>query len=130
MNLVILQGRLGRDAELGYGKSGTAYCKLSVATSRYNGKDADGEPNYETDWHRVVCFGKTAESAGTGEKGANVLVQGEIVYEEYTNKDGQKVNSTKIIARTVKIFAPKVARPEIAPDTFPDTFEDANEVPF
>lgn len=97
MNIVVLSGYVGQDAELSTGKSGTSFCRFSLATQRWS-KDK------ETDWHRITCFGKTAEfSSPKLKKGVLATVSGEINYGEYVNKEGITVKTVDIIAREVSV---------------------------
>ena len=61
VNRVILVGNLGRDAELRYTPGGAAVATLSLATSEVF-KDKEGQRKEQTEWHRVVVWGKTAET--------------------------------------------------------------------
>lgn len=107
MNLVILQGRLGKDPETKYGKSGNAYVNFSVATSEKR-KDNDGNWVDETQWHRVTAFGKVAENVGQYlTKGSSVLIEGMIKYDQYQDKDGNPRNITNVIARRVTFLDTK-----------------------
>ena len=62
VNKVILVGNLGADPEVRSTNSGSKVANLRIATSS---REKDGEGNWQdaTEWHRVVCFGKTAENA-------------------------------------------------------------------
>jgi single-strand DNA-binding protein len=87
----MILGNLGADPELNYTKGGMAVCELRVATSR---KYKDEE---ETEWHRVVCWGKTAEAAeGHLSKGSKVHVQGRLKTDQWEDRDGNKRYTTKI----------------------------------
>ena len=95
MNEVLLVGRLGQDAELKYFESGACKASFSVATNRYDYKKKEKV----TDWHRVEVWGKTAEFVGEHfKKGSQVLVQGTLQKEEYTNKDGEQKTIYKVVA--------------------------------
>ena len=73
VNKVILIGNLGRDPELSYTPGGLAVARFSLATTDRR-KNAEGEWEDNTEWHRVVLFGKTAEAAGQYlSKGRQVL---------------------------------------------------------
>jgi single-strand DNA-binding protein len=97
VNKVILVGRLGRDPEM---RSGV--CKLSVATDY---KPRDGEP--KTEWHRVTCFGKTAELAEKYlAKGRQVYIEGRLQTSSY-EKDGEKRYSTEIVVHDLKFLGSK-----------------------
>ena len=79
LNKVILIGNLGRDAELRYTSNGTAVSTLNIATTEtWKDKD-DGSKQEKTEWHRIIVWGKTAESlAQYLVKGKQILVEGKL----------------------------------------------------
>ena len=64
LNQLTIIGFTGNDAEAHYTPNGTLVVTLSVATKE-SWKDADGNWQSRTDWHRVVSFGKLAEFTRT-----------------------------------------------------------------
>ncbi|HFT9342632.1 TPA: single-stranded DNA-binding protein [Escherichia coli] len=79
INKVILVGRLGKDPELRYIPNGGAVANLQVATSESWRDKQTGEMREQTEWHRVVLFGKLAEVAGEYlRKGAQVYIEGQL----------------------------------------------------
>ena len=98
VNKVILVGHLGSDPELRYTQAGKAVCNLSIATTdSWTGKD--GGRNEKTEWHRIVLWGKTAESAAQYlAKGRQVYVEGRIESRKYEDKGGQQRTSFEIVA--------------------------------
>ncbi len=101
VNKAILVGRLGQKPELKYTASQMAVVNLSVATTESR-KDRDGNYKDETEWTRVVVFGKTAEFvANYLDKGALVYVEGRLQTRSWENKDGVKMNTTEVIANAV-----------------------------
>ena len=60
VNKVVLVGHLGGDPETRFTPSGTAVANFNIATNE-SWKDANGELQDKTEWHRCVMFGKTAE---------------------------------------------------------------------
>ena len=62
VNKVILIGNLGKDPEVRYTQSGIAVTNFTMATTRTFKKE--GERVDETQWHRIVAFGRTAEICG------------------------------------------------------------------
>ncbi len=77
INKVILVGRLGKDPEVRYIPNGGAVANLQVATSESWRDKQTGEMREQTEWHRVVLFGKLAEVAGEYlRKGAQVYIEG------------------------------------------------------
>jgi len=73
MNKVVLVGRLGQNPEQRATPSGTAVTNFSVATNETY-KNQSGEYQDNTEWHRCVAFGKTAEYIG------NFFTKGRLVY--------------------------------------------------
>jgi single-strand DNA-binding protein len=96
VNRVILIGNLGRDPEIRYTQGGEPIANFSLATSeKWTGKD--GQKQERTEWHRVEVFGKTAQVVRDYcSKGKQVYLEGSIHYDEWTDKDGNKRNTTKI----------------------------------
>lgn len=79
INKVILVGRLGKDQEVRYIPNGGAVANLQVATSETWRDKQTGEMKEQTEWHRVVLFGKLAEVAGEYlRKGAQVYIEGQL----------------------------------------------------
>jgi single-strand DNA-binding protein len=62
---------------------------LSVATKR-SWKNAEGEWESRTEWHRCVAFGKLGEFAANLKNGSHLQVEGELRSREY-DKDGVNV---------------------------------------
>ena len=64
LNKVQLIGHVGQDPEIRETPQGTKVADLRLATSRY-WRDGEGNRQEETEWHRVVFWGKTAENVAT-----------------------------------------------------------------
>lgn len=105
VNKAILVGNLGRDAEIRFTAGGTAVATVSLATTeRFT--DRDGQKREETEWHRVVIWGKTAESLQEYlTKGKQIYVEGRIQTREWTNKEQQKQKTTEIKADRVVLLS-------------------------
>jgi single-strand DNA-binding protein len=96
VNKVILVGNVGRDPEIRYTQSGEPIANFSLATSE-TWNDKSGQKQERTEWHRVEVFGKTAQVVRDYvTKGRPLYIEGSIAYQEYTDKDGIKRNTTKI----------------------------------
>ncbi|EOK8667128.1 single-stranded DNA-binding protein [Escherichia coli] len=79
INKVILVGRLGKDPDVRYIPNGGAVANLQVATSESWRDKQTGEMREQTEWHRVVLFGKLAEVAGEYlRKGVQVYIEGQL----------------------------------------------------
>lgn len=105
VNRVILLGRLGSDPDLKYTPSGTPVCKFSLATSEtFVGRD--GNKQEETEWHKVVCWNKTAENCAKYlSKGRMAYVEGKITTVSWDDKQtGQKRYATEIVAQNLQFI--------------------------
>jgi single-strand DNA-binding protein len=97
MNKVILFGNVGKDPEVKKLESGKSVAKFSLATNK-SYTNASGEKITETAWHNIVLWNKLAELAEKYvRKGNSIIIEGEISYRSYENKDGQTVYLTEII---------------------------------
>lgn len=107
INKAIIIGNLGADPELRYTQSETAVCNFSVATTdRYT--DKDGERQESTEWHRIVVWGKQAESCEKYlSKGKKVYIEGKIQHRSYEDKEGVTKYVTEIVANNVTFLSPK-----------------------
>ena len=99
MNQLTIIGFSGNDAEGHYTPAGTLVTTLSIATKE-SWKDADGQWQSRTEWHRVVTFGKLAEYARTLGKGTHLMVQGAVRSREY-ERDGVKHRVFELRADTI-----------------------------
>ena len=96
VNRVILIGNLGRDPEIRYTQGGEPIANFSMATNEV-WTDRSGQKQERTAWHRVEVFGKAAQVVRDYlTKGRQVYLEGSIRYDEWTDKDGNKRNMTKI----------------------------------
>ena len=102
LNRVILLGRLGRDPEVRYAQSGTTVATLNMATDERR-PDGNGGWKNETEWHRVVLFGKQADLAKQYlTKGREVLIEGSLRTRQWQDKDGQKRYTTEVVAQNMR----------------------------
>ena len=86
-NRLSLIGFTGKDGELKFTQNGTPVTVLSLATkASWKNKDS-GAWESRTEWHRIVCWSKLAEFAGSLKSGAHVQIEGELRSREY-EKDG------------------------------------------
>jgi single-strand DNA-binding protein len=96
VNKVILVGNLGRDAELRYTPGGAAVATLNMATTEV-WNDKSGQRQEKTEWHRVVLWGKQAESLTEYlTKGKQIYVEGRLQTRQWDDKDGNKRYTTEI----------------------------------
>ena len=105
VNKAIIVGNLGRDPEMRATQSGTQVANFTVATSRvYN--DSSGQRQEETEWHKVVAFGRLAEICGQYlRKGKQVYIEGRIQTRSWDDKEtGQKKYMTEIVANEMQML--------------------------
>jgi len=96
VNKVILIGNLGKDPEIRYTQAGEPIANFSLATNEV-WTDKSGQKQERVAWHRVEVFGKAAQVVRDYlTKGRPVYLEGSIRYDEWTDKDGNKRNTTKI----------------------------------
>lgn len=94
MNHVSLCGRLVRDPDI-VTTAQSMIAKYTLAVERKFKRE--GDPT--ADFINCVCFGKSAEFIQKYvHKGTKLIVQGRIQTGSYTNKDGNKVYTTDVIA--------------------------------
>ena len=98
VNKAIIVGTLGNDPEVKYSASGSAIANLSVATSEQWKDKQTGEKKEQTEWHRVVIFGKLAEVAGEYlQKGSQVYIEGQLRTRKWTDSNGVDKYTTEIV---------------------------------
>jgi len=96
VNKVILVGNLGRDAELRYTPGGAAVSTLNLATTEVF-KDREGQKKEDTQWHRVILWGKTAETLQDYlTKGKQIYVEGKLQTRKWKDKDGNDKYTTEV----------------------------------
>ena len=100
MNAVQLVGRLTKDPEIRYTDDRMAVARFAVAIDR---PPRDGKK--EADFPNVVVFGKQAENCGKyTAKGKLIGIEGRIQTGSYTNKNGDKVYTTDVIANRIEFI--------------------------
>lgn len=105
VNKVTLIGNLGADPENRFTASGMAITNLRVATTRSWMNKQTNERQEETEWHRVVLFGRTAEVAAEYlRKGSQVYIEGRIQTKKWQDKQGQDRWSTEIVGEDMQLL--------------------------
>ena len=136
LNKVILIGNLGQDPEARFTPQGTAVTNLSVATNE-SWKDQNGETQDRTEWHRVVMYGRMAETASEYmKKGQMVYVEGRLHTREWEDKNQIKRRTTEINCDNFTMLGKKAdntGTDPAAPDTTPNPKSDSgsdDDLPF
>ena len=95
-NKVQLIGNLGSKPEVKNTENGKKLARFSLATNE-SYRDAKGEKVSETQWHRVIAWGKVAEIAEKYlEKGKEIAIEGKLINRSYTDKLGNKKYVTEV----------------------------------
>jgi len=97
VNRVILVGNLGKDAEVRYTPARAAVSTLSLATTEVWNDKSSGERVERTEWHRVVLWGKQAETLNDYlKKGKQIYVEGKLQTRKWQDRDGNDRYTTEI----------------------------------
>ncbi len=110
INKVILVGRLGADPIQRYTKNGTPVVHFSVATSRRIFRESsepsvEAAPTEETQWHRVVAWGRQGEACAQYiKKGHAVYVEGYLKSRQYDDKEGKSKTSFEVQVDTISFL--------------------------
>ena len=136
MNKVFLLGNLGRDPELRSTPKENKVLNFPMATSRRWKDRQTEEVHDETDWHRIVVWGRQAEVLSEYlKKGSQVHVEGRLQTRSWSDNDGAKRYTTEIVASRIQMLgrpedrrAPEsVDEPEAPPVS---TEPDGDDIPF
>jgi len=128
MNKVQLFGNVGKDPESKQ-INGKTITKFSLATNK-SYTNSSGEKITETQWHNIVLWGKIAETASKYvKKGNSLIIEGEINYRSYENKDGQTVYVTEIIGHAMHFVGSKPTEEPKTGKHYVESKSDINELP-
>ena len=105
VNKVILLGNVGKDPEIRSTPSGTMVGTFGLATAE-RAKDQTGNWVDKTEWHNLVCFGRTAEIVRDYvKKGTQLFVEGKIQTRSWDDKEsGQKKYRTEILVNEMSLL--------------------------
>ncbi len=105
VNKVILLGNVGKDPEIRATPSGMVIAQFPLATADRQ-KDQTGNWVDKTEWHNLVCFGRTAEIVRDYvKKGKQLYIEGKIQTRSWDDKEsGQKKYRTEIIVNDLSLL--------------------------
>ncbi|GEM54945.1 single-stranded DNA-binding protein [Flavobacterium branchiophilum NBRC 15030 = ATCC 35035] len=106
-NRVQLIGNVGNDPEIKSFDGGKKLANLTIATNEtfINEK---GERKTNTEWHRVVAWGKIAETIEQFvKKGKEIAIEGKLTTRSYDDKNGEKKYITEIIVQEILLLGSK-----------------------
>lgn len=104
---VILIGNVGADPDVRSLESGAKTANFRMATTeRFTNKS--GDTTTHTEWHNIVCWRGLADVTDRYvRKGSQVFIEGRIRTREWTDKEGNKRQTTDILADTMKLLGGK-----------------------
>lgn len=102
-NKVQLIGNIGNAPEIRTLESGRKMARFSVATND-SYRTAGGEWVSQTQWHNIIAWGKMAERAEELlDRGSAVAIEGKLMNNSYTGKDGVKKYYTQVQATAIEL---------------------------
>lgn len=103
-NRVQLIGNVGNDPEIKNLEGGKKVAHLTIATND-SYKNDKGEKVEQTEWHRVVAWGKTAEIIEKYvTKGMQIALEGKLTNRSYDDKNGEKRYITEVVVSEVLLL--------------------------
>ena len=106
-NKTIVVGNLTREIELKYLSTGSAVAKSAIATS-YKYKAQDGSQKEEVCFLEFTIFGRVGEVANQYlKKGSKVLLEGRLVFEQWTAQDGSSRSKHSLRVEEMKMLDSK-----------------------
>ncbi len=111
VNKAIIVGNLGADPEVRHLDNDQTVANLSVATNRrYTTRD--GEQREDTEWHRIVLWGRLAEIAEKYlQKGNTIFVEGRLQTNKWEDRNGNERYTTEINAYELSMLDKKSDSP-------------------
>jgi single-strand DNA-binding protein len=107
VNKVILVGNVTWDPQLKHTEGNKTVCSFGLATNR-NWISAEGEKKEETDFHRIVAWGKLAEICNEYlRKGRLVYVEGRLHSRQFTDNEGITKSATEIVIDDMQMLDKK-----------------------
>lgn len=103
LNLVMLIGRITRDAESKVVSNGQTVVKFSLATNSV-WFDKNKQKQESTEFHNIVFWGKRAEAlAPYLNKGKLVMIEGELRTSSWVGQDNQKKYRTEVFVKNLQL---------------------------
>ena len=104
-NKVQLIGHVGQDPEIKNLEGGKKIATISIATND-SYTNAKGEKVEQTEWHRVIAWGKTAEIIEKYvQKGKEIAIEGKLSNRSYDDANGVKRYVTEVVVNEVLLLS-------------------------
>ena len=106
-NRVQLIGNVGNAPEVKTFEGGKKVANLTIATNESYRNDK-GEKVEQTEWHRVVAWGKTAEIIEKYVmKGKEIAIDGKLTHRSYDDKNGEKRYISEVVVNEITLLGNK-----------------------
>lgn len=103
-NKVQLIGHVGQEPEVKTFDGGKKVANITIATNEQYTNDK-GEKVENTEWHRAVAWGKTAEIIEKYvTKGKEIAIDGKLTHRSYDDKDGTKRYVTEVVVNDILLL--------------------------
>ena len=103
-NRVQLIGHVGQEPEVKTFDGGKKVANITIATNDYYTNDK-GEKVENTEWHKVVAWGKTAEIIEKYvAKGKEIAIDGKLTHRSYDDKDGTKRYVSEVVINDILLL--------------------------
>ncbi|MFV8268941.1 single-stranded DNA-binding protein [Flavobacterium sp. GT2N3] len=103
-NKVQLIGHVGNDPEIKTFDGGKKLVNFTLATNE-SYKNDKGEKVEETQWHKLVAWGKTADIIEKYvAKGKEIAIEGKLTHRNYEDKNGEKRYFTEVVVNDVLLL--------------------------
>ncbi len=103
-NKVQLIGNVGQDPEVKNLDGGKKVVTLSIATND-SYVNAKGEKVEQTEWHKAVAWGKTAEIIEKFvTKGKEIAIEGKLTHRSYDDQNGVKRFISEVLINEVLLL--------------------------
>ncbi len=117
MNHVIIMGKLTRDPQLRQTSTGKTVGNLGLAINETR-KGNDGQPVESVCFVDIVVWGRQAETCAQFlKKGAGVLIEGRLQYDQWQTETGEKRNRLVVVAKRVQFIGRKTESESNPPQT-------------
>ncbi len=103
LNRVIVVGRLTRDPELRHTGTGTAYCRISIASNR--NYTVNGTKKEEVSFFNCVAWARQAEIINQYcRKGKQVAIDGRLQQRSWQNQEGKQQSTVDIVIEQLQML--------------------------
>ncbi len=129
VNKVILLGNMSGDSDIKYMNNGEAVISFNMATTEIWRDKISQEKKEQTEWHRIVVYGKLAEIVGKyAKKGSQIYVEGRLRTRKWLDQINQiNRTATEIVASEIHILSNRNSHnDENSEQDFETTFQHEN----